>query len=81
MLKIAARIGLTVPEVEIRWAEKIPYLLIERYDRIIESNKISRIHQEDFCQALGFVTAKNIKMMGVQIFRIVLIYCALLVSR
>ena len=33
-LKIAARVGLNVPKVEIRWAEKIPYLLIERYDRL-----------------------------------------------
>jgi len=63
-LKIAARIGLTVPKAEIRWAEKIPYLLIERYDRLIESNKISRIHQEDFCQALGVVTAKKYQNDG-----------------
>jgi serine/threonine-protein kinase HipA len=63
-LKIAQRIGLTVPEVEIRWAQNIPYLLIERYDRLIEKNKISRIHQEDFCQALGFVTAKKYQNDG-----------------
>ncbi len=63
-LKIAARIGLTVPKVEIRWAEKTPYLLIERYDRLVQNNKVSRIHQEDFCQALGFVTAKKYQNDG-----------------
>jgi len=63
-LKIATRIGLTVPKVEIRWAEDIPYLLIERYDRIVENNKVSRIHQEDFCQALGVVAAKKYQSDG-----------------
>ncbi|PLX67079.1 MAG: type II toxin-antitoxin system HipA family toxin [Denitrovibrio sp.] len=29
-------------------------LSIERYDRIISENSIARMHQEDFCQALGF---------------------------
>ncbi|OZB20382.1 MAG: hypothetical protein B7X55_00580 [Rhodobacterales bacterium 34-62-10] len=29
-------------------------LLIERYDRRIEDGLVTRIHQEDFCQALGF---------------------------
>ena len=28
-------------------------LLVERYDRHVENGKVSRIHQEDFCQALG----------------------------
>jgi serine/threonine-protein kinase HipA len=28
-------------------------LLITRYDRVIEAGKVRRIHQEDFCQALG----------------------------
>ncbi len=28
-------------------------LLIERFDRRVEGNQVHRIHQEDFCQALG----------------------------
>jgi serine/threonine-protein kinase HipA len=28
-------------------------LLITRYDRVIEAGKVRRVHQEDFCQALG----------------------------
>lgn len=63
-LKIADRIGLTVPKIEIRKAKKSPYLLIERYDRVIKDNKVSRIHQEDFCQALGVVTAKKYQSDG-----------------
>lgn len=33
--------------------EKFSGLLIERYDRFEVSKKIHRLHQEDFCQALG----------------------------
>ncbi|OYW29028.1 MAG: phosphatidylinositol kinase, partial [Caulobacter sp. 12-67-6] len=29
------------------------YLLVERYDRILDGGLIRRLHQEDFCQALG----------------------------
>lgn len=29
-------------------------LLIERFDRRLDGNAVHRIHQEDFCQALGF---------------------------
>lgn len=31
-----------------------PALLIERYDRVLQDGKIQRLHQEDFCQALGY---------------------------
>lgn len=32
------------------------FLLVERYDRIVDVNKdLLRVHQEDFCQALGIV--------------------------
>ncbi len=29
------------------------YLLVERYDRFLEDGQLRRLHQEDFCQALG----------------------------
>jgi serine/threonine-protein kinase HipA len=33
-----------------------PFLLVERYDRVVHSqNHRQRLHQEDFCQALGIV--------------------------
>lgn len=53
-LKLARAVGIPVPEAEIRFAEEIPYLLIKRYDRqVLPDGKLRRIHQEDFCQALG----------------------------
>ncbi len=52
-MKLAARVGLPVPAVQMRSVAEIPYILVERYDRIRTKDQISRIHQEDFCQALS----------------------------
>lgn len=63
-LKIAKQIGLTVPHVEIKKIKDITYLLIERYDRKITDNKVERIHQEDFCQALGIISRNKYQHDG-----------------
>lgn len=64
-LSLAKRIGLNAPHVEMRIAGDISYLLIERYDRKILSNgKLMRIHQEDFCQALGIATVNKYQSEG-----------------
>lgn len=53
-LRLAARLKLPVPSAELRRNGKVPFLLIERYDRVKDkSGHITRLHQEDFCQALG----------------------------
>jgi serine/threonine-protein kinase HipA len=52
-LRLAARSGLKVAEAEIGRAEDITYLMVRRYDRVIEGERIRRLHQEDLCQALG----------------------------
>ncbi len=53
-MKLAGRIGLRVPAVEIASAEGIQFLIIERYDRVRgEGGGVRRVHQEDFCQALA----------------------------
>ena len=52
-MMLAAGAGLTVPKVMIRAGRKSAYL-IERYDRRLSPDgRLIRIHQEDFCQALG----------------------------
>jgi len=63
-LKIAAHMGLNVPTVEIRHIKDISFLLIERYDRQIHDQQIERIHQEDFCQALGIVSSRKYQNEG-----------------
>lgn len=53
-LELAAQAGLDVAHGEIRRAEDQPFLLVERYDRVAQAGgDLLRLHQEDFCQALG----------------------------
>jgi serine/threonine-protein kinase HipA len=53
-MRLAAAVGLNVAAVEPRRVADRPFLLVERYDREIEPDgRVRRLHQEDFCQALG----------------------------
>lgn len=53
-MRLAAELGLPVAAVEVRRAGDQVYLLVERYDRVNGDDGIlQRLHQEDFCQALG----------------------------
>jgi serine/threonine-protein kinase HipA len=53
-MTLARACGLTAASVEIGRVDDIDYLLVERYDRARgEDGQIERLHQEDFCQALG----------------------------
>lgn len=53
-LRLAHKLNIQVPHAELRWAGNTPYLLVERYDRYQEyENHLMRLHQEDFCQAMG----------------------------
>ena len=53
-LRLAAQLNIETPRAEIRFLGDMPYFLVERYDRKTDSGKkIIRLHQEDFCQALG----------------------------
>ena len=51
-MRLAAEIGLPVPEVSILWIKGTPYYVIKRYDRVLVDGEITRLHQEDFCQAM-----------------------------
>lgn len=54
-LGLARAIGLHAAAAEIRSARGRDFLLVERYDRRRgEDGTIRRLHQEDFCQALGY---------------------------
>jgi serine/threonine-protein kinase HipA len=52
-LTLARRVDLSVPYVTTGLAGKRAYLLVERYDRRYQSGRWRRLHQEDYCQALG----------------------------
>lgn len=54
VMRLAGAIGLDVASVEPRVVRDRTFLLVQRYDRSVSANgNIHRIHQEDFCQALG----------------------------
>ena len=52
-LALARRCGIAVPGFTIGRAGARRYLLVERYDRRPQDGHWRRVHQEDFCQALG----------------------------
>ena len=69
-MRLAAKLGLDVAAVEIRAVAGRPYLLVERYDRIIDSDgQVRRLHQEDFCQALGVFTERKYASEGGPTFK------------
>jgi serine/threonine-protein kinase HipA len=59
-MRLAQAVGLPAATVELGRVEDIEYLLIERYDRTTDPlDGLRRLHQEDFCQALGLVSANK----------------------
>jgi serine/threonine-protein kinase HipA len=53
-MRVAKHLGLDVANVETTEIAGRKLIVVERYDRDISANgTVTRIHQEDFCQALG----------------------------
>lgn len=52
-MMLANAVDLNVPPVLIVRKDSQKVLLIKRYDRILNNDVLNRLHQEDFCQAMG----------------------------
>jgi serine/threonine-protein kinase HipA len=63
-LQLAQKIGLNVAESSLHKADGHAYLLVKRYDRIVTNHGIQRLHQEDFCQALGIIPEMKYQREG-----------------
>lgn len=63
-LLLAARLGLPAAKASLGFAGDASYLLVERYDRIMENGGRVRLHQEDFCQALSIAPEKKYEREG-----------------
>lgn len=61
-MKLAKLCNISVPNVEMKKINATEFFLIERYDRVIEGNKIKRLQQEDFAQALGIFSDNKYKV-------------------
>ena len=59
-MKLAREVGLQTAPTEMETVEGIDYLLVERYDRVRGVHQpLERLHQEDFCQAMGIPAQKK----------------------
>ncbi|HXJ43819.1 MAG TPA: type II toxin-antitoxin system HipA family toxin [Bryobacteraceae bacterium] len=68
-LKLAAEAGLPTASVETMKVNGLDCLLVERYDRVHRQGpgmelEPERLHQEDFCQALGIVSEHKYQKEG-----------------
>jgi serine/threonine-protein kinase HipA len=68
-MRLAAAIGIPTAKVEARSVEGMDYLLVERYDRFYRTAPgkepvLERLHQEDFCQAVGIVSEMKYQKEG-----------------
>ena len=52
-MKLAGHLGLNVAETTTRMIGDKPCIVVARYDREVGCDGTVRLHQEDFCQALG----------------------------
>ena len=55
-MRLANELSLDVPDVDLIRVAGKDVLVVSRYDRVVEGNGIRRLHQEDFCQALGLMS-------------------------
>lgn len=64
-MKLAHTVGLNVAETSIHENSGVSYILVKRYDRTINAGKmLTRLHQEDFCQALGVPPERKYQSEG-----------------
>ncbi|MBN9428679.1 MAG: type II toxin-antitoxin system HipA family toxin [Burkholderiales bacterium] len=52
-LRLAAQMQFAAPAAQMRRVGDVSFLLVQRYDRTKQGGIVSRLHQEDFCQALS----------------------------
>lgn len=74
--QLAAAIGLPVVDITLRTVGRTHYTQIARYDRVWDDRgEVRRLHQEDFCQALGYGHERKYQEDGgpsfVQCYRLV----------
>lgn len=63
-MSLAKKIFNDAIDVQINMVDGHKYLEIQRYDRRLVSGKIERIHQEDFCQVLGYLSRRKYQSDG-----------------
>ncbi len=63
-MRLAQAMKLDTAQIDARVVNARGFLLIERYDRSVHAGKTRRLHQEDFCQALGVESERKYASEG-----------------
>jgi len=63
-LAIGSSLGIRTVEAQARRVAGRQFLLVSRYDRVRTPGGSERIHQEDFCQALGIASERKYESEG-----------------
>jgi serine/threonine-protein kinase HipA len=63
-LALARNLGIPCARSEVRRFGDRVAIVVERYDRIRHGTAVKRVHQEDLCQALGFLPSKKYQNEG-----------------
>lgn len=64
-MRVAKYVGISVAEIDIMHVGGRKLIVIERFDRAVDaSGTVTRIHQEDMCQALGIPPVKKYQEDG-----------------
>ena len=63
-LALSAAVGLPTTAFSVGRVDDIDYLVVERFDRRVDGERVVRIHQEDFCQALGISPERKYQAEG-----------------
>lgn len=61
---LARAVGLAVVDIRLRPTSRHRIAVITRYDRIFAGGRYRRLHQEDFCQALGISPSNKYEKEG-----------------
>jgi serine/threonine-protein kinase HipA len=62
--RFAAHLGLETVDVTLDIGTSRPFLVVRRYDRVVENERVARLHQEDFCQATGRLPTQKYEKEG-----------------
>lgn len=63
-LRTAAHLGMHVANVKVAEFSGVAALVVERFDRVHTQGRATRVHQEDFCQALGVDSGRKYEERG-----------------
>lgn len=63
-LRLADALGLSVAKSEVIRFGQENAIVVERYDRVMLSRRLTRVHQEDACQALGVHPSRKYQSEG-----------------